>query len=57
MLQGGLGTDELIRRYGVRYVVIGPQERAAPFSASDAYWRSHAVLAYSNGEYSVYRVG
>jgi hypothetical protein len=56
MLQGGSETDALVRKYGVQYVVIGPQERLAPFSASDSYWRSHAELAYSNGEYTIYRV-
>jgi uncharacterized membrane protein len=56
MLQGGSETDALVRKYGVQYVVIGPQERLAPISASDSYWRSHAELAYSNGEYTIYRV-
>jgi hypothetical protein len=57
MLQGGPLTAELVARYHVSYVVIGPQERQAPFSASDPYWRSHAALAYSNTEYNVYRLG
>jgi hypothetical protein len=57
MLQGRPEAQSLIRRYGVEYVVIGPQEREPPFSASEAYWQSHAVLVYSNAEYHVYKVG
>jgi hypothetical protein len=57
MLQGKPNSLELARAYGVSYVVIGPQERQAPFSANDAYWREVAVLAYSNAEYRVYKLG
>lgn len=56
MLQGGAATPELVRRYHVSYVVIGPQERLAPFSASDAYWAAQGALVYSNSEYHVYRL-
>jgi len=57
MLQGRPEAESLVRRYDVKYVVIGPQELAAPFSASEAYWQSNAVLVYSNAEYHVYKVG
>ncbi|HEY8760684.1 MAG TPA: hypothetical protein VIP52_07215, partial [Candidatus Dormibacteraeota bacterium] len=56
MLQGRPEADALVRRYRVEYVVIGPQEREAPFSAKDAYWQSHADLVYANAEYHVYKV-
>jgi hypothetical protein len=56
MLQGRADADQMARHYHVAYVVIGPQERQAPFSANDGYWRSHATVAYSNGEYTVYRL-
>ena len=56
MLQGKPASLDLAHRYGVTYVVIGPQERQPPFSANDGYWRVIAVLAYSNGEYKVYRI-
>ncbi|MDQ6918156.1 MAG: hypothetical protein M3Z98_02235 [Candidatus Dormibacteraeota bacterium] len=57
MLQGSPDTPALVQRYNVSYVVIGPQERVAPFSANEAYWQSNAVLVYSNPEYHVYKVG
>ena len=57
MLQGGSYTPALVLQYGVRYVVIGPQEKLPPFSASDGYWAAHGTLVYSNSEYHVYRVG
>ena len=47
----------LVRRYHVQYVVIGPQELQAPFSASEAYWQANGTLVYSNSEYHVYRTG
>ena len=56
ILRGDLNTADLVDRYGVGYVLIGPQELAPPRSASQAYWQQHGTLVYSNGEYSVYRV-
>jgi len=57
MLQGRPEAPDLVRRYNVEYVVIGPQELQAPFSANEAYWQSNGVLVYSNAEYHVYKVG
>jgi hypothetical protein len=57
MFQGRPEAADLLRRYKVEYVVIGPQEREAPFSANDVYWQSNAVLVYSNSEYHVYKIG
>jgi hypothetical protein len=57
MLQGAPGTEVLVQKYSVQYVAIGPQEREPLWSASDAFWQSHAALVYSNAEYHVYRVG
>ena len=54
MLQGVDPED--VARYHVDYVVIGPQERAAPYSANDAYWRVTAELVHTEGAYQVYRV-
>jgi uncharacterized membrane protein len=56
MLQGRPNSLDLAHRYGVAYVVIGPQEKQSPFSANDSYWRANAALVYSNSEYRVYQV-
>jgi hypothetical protein len=54
ILKGDPATPDLVRRYGVDYVMIGPQE--IPRGASRAYWDQHGKLVYDNGEYAVYRV-
>jgi hypothetical protein len=54
ILKGDPATPDLVRRYGVDYVMIGPQE--IPRGASRSYWDQHATLVYDNGEYAVYRV-
>jgi hypothetical protein len=56
ILRGAQNTPDLLDRYGVTYVLIGPQELAPPRSASREYWQQHATLVYTNGEYSVFRV-
>jgi hypothetical protein len=54
ILDGDVSTPDLVRKYGVDYVMIGPQE--IPRGASRAYWEEHGTLVYDNGEYAVYRV-
>jgi hypothetical protein len=54
ILRGDPSTPELVRKYGVDYVLIGPQEIAV--GASRSYWDQHGSLVYNNGEYAVYRV-
>jgi hypothetical protein len=56
ILRGDQTTPDLIDRYGVSYVLIGPQELAPSRGASPTYWSQHGTLVYTNGEYSVYRV-
>jgi uncharacterized membrane protein len=56
ILRGDQNTADLVDRYGVNYVLLGPQELAPARRASQAYWQQHATLVYSNGEYFVYRV-
>ena len=56
ILRGDQNTADLVDRYGVTYILIGPQELAPPRAASQAYWQQHGTLVYTNGEYSVYRV-
>jgi hypothetical protein len=45
---------ELVRQYGVDYVMIGPQE--IPRGASRNYWDQHGTLVYDSGGYAVYKV-
>jgi hypothetical protein len=53
ILGGDVSTPELLRKYGVDYVMIGPQEVAR--GASRAYWDEHAVRVYDSDGYTVYR--
>ena len=54
ILDGDPATPELVRQYGIDYVMIGPQE--IPLGASRAYWDEHGVKVYDDGAYTVYRV-
>jgi hypothetical protein len=54
ILKGDPAAMDLVRRYGVDYVMIGPQE--IPRGASRSYWDQHGKLVYDDGEYAVYRV-
>jgi hypothetical protein len=56
MLRGDPTTPALLRSYGVAYVVIGPQE-VGGVGANAAYFEQTAQQVYSNGGYTVYRVG
>ena len=56
ILEGAPSTPDLVAKYGVTYVLIGPQELADPRNANRTYWDQHGTLVYSNGEYSVYKV-
>ncbi len=55
ILQGAPSTPELLHKYSISYVLIGPQELADPRNANQVYWGEHGTLVYSNGEYSVYK--
>jgi hypothetical protein len=55
ILAGDPAAPALVKKYGVDYVMIGPQE--IPRGASRAYWDAHGKLVYDDGEYAVYRVG
>jgi hypothetical protein len=54
ILNGDATAPDLVSKYGIDYVMIGPQE--IPRGASRAYWDQHGTLVYDNGEYAVYRV-
>ncbi len=54
ILDGDPATPALVKKYGVDYVMIGPQEVA--LGASRSYWDQHGQVAYDDGVYTVYRV-
>ena len=54
ILDGDPTTPALVKKYGVDYVMIGPQE--IPRGASRAYWDEHGTKVYDDGLYAVYRV-
>ena len=55
ILSGDPSALTLVKKYGIDYVLIGPQE--IPHGASRAYWDEHGTRVYDDGEYTVYRVG
>jgi hypothetical protein len=57
MLRGEPGTEQLLRKYGVVYVVIGPHEKEQPYGANQSYWDRRGRRVYRQGSYSVYQVG
>ncbi|HEY8862547.1 MAG TPA: hypothetical protein VIO37_00045 [Candidatus Dormibacteraeota bacterium] len=54
ILDGDPSAPDLVRKYGVDYVMIGPQE--LPRGASRAFWDEHGTLVYDKEGYAVYRV-
>jgi len=55
MLKGSPSTIDLLHRYGVGYVVLGPQD-AAIQGSNAAYFDRVADRIYDSGGYTVYRV-
>ena len=55
ILEGDLSALDLVRKYRIDYVMIGPQEIA--IGASPAYWDDHGTKVYDRDGYAVYRVG
>ena len=54
ILDGDPAAGALVKKYGVDYVMIGPQE--LPMGANRSYWDQHATLVYDSDGYAVYRV-
>ena len=55
MLKGDPATPRLLRRYGVSYVVLGPEDGSIQGSNA-RYFDQTADRVYANGDYTVYRV-
>jgi hypothetical protein len=56
ILQGAPDALDLVDKYRVGYVLIGPQELADPWNADRAFWEQNGTVVYNNGEYTVYKV-
>jgi uncharacterized membrane protein len=56
ILQGAPNAMDLVDKYGVGYVLIGPQELADPWNANRAFWDQNGTAVYTNEEYTVYKV-
>lgn len=56
ILRGDPSTPALVQKYGISYVLIGPQELAPSRGANRAYWDAHGRLVYTNGEYALFKV-
>ncbi|HEX9362373.1 MAG TPA: hypothetical protein VGA47_01145 [Candidatus Dormibacteraeota bacterium] len=54
ILRGDPSALDLARKYGVDYVMIGPQEIQR--GGSRAFWDEHGTRVYDDGEYTVYRI-
>jgi len=52
---GAAGAEELLRRYRVDYVVVGPGERES-LHADEAFFAARYPLLVSRGAYRVFRV-
>ena len=57
ILRADPGHEDLLDKYDVNYVVIGPFERGASWSANQAYWDSTSSdVVYDFGGYRIYEV-
>ena len=55
MFKGGENTSNLLKKYHISYVVIGPSE-LRDFQANEEYYQSHFPLAFQNQNYRIYDV-
>jgi hypothetical protein len=55
MLAAQPGTPDLMLKYGVDFVVVGPTERT-DYGADEAYWLAHHELVLESGPYKVFAI-
>jgi hypothetical protein len=51
---GSANADELMRKYGIEYVLISPEERSS-VAANEQFFKKFSVIAEA-GQYKVYKV-
>jgi hypothetical protein len=56
IMQGDPTTPDLLRKYHISYILIGPQEQSPDIKANLSYWAQHGTLVYDDGEYRLYQV-
>jgi uncharacterized membrane protein len=54
ILGGGPRTDELVSRYGVDWVIVGPQE-VAEATAEPSFWERRGTKVFELDGYRIYR--
>lgn len=55
MFAGGQNAEELMQKYGIDWVVIGPSE-LYDYNANEQYFSTYFPLVLQNNEYHVYKV-
>jgi hypothetical protein len=56
ILDHGPGTDELLDRFGIDYVVVGPLEHEQPHLADTTWWEQNGDAVFTSGAWTVYDV-
>ena len=49
-------AEELLRQWGIRYAVIGPEERSS-FAVDEAFYQTRFPILYEDGGYTVFQTG
>lgn len=56
MLRGETGAKELLKRYNIDYVVIGPPEKTAEISANEDFYRENFPLFLEKYGYAIFNL-
>lgn len=56
MFSGGPTSDQLLKEYGVDYVVIGPAEKDAFYKANESFFENSYERVFKNQQTTIYRI-